>query len=92
MLCERQMQIGLDALDAVLTSTPAVLYGFFLLTRPDDDLAVYGGLAAVAASLLLKLTLIAIRRPMIVVRARDEAECDAKAKEDRTALVYWPEN
>ena len=92
MLRERRMQIGLDALDAVLTSTPGVLYGFYLLTRPADDRAVYGGLAAVVASLLLKLTLVASRRPAIWVRVKDEAEAAAKGKEDRTAYVWWPED
>ena len=92
MLRERKMQIGLDALDAVLRNTPAVLYGFFLLARPDNDLAVYGGLAAVAASLSLKLTLVAIQRPMIWVRTRDDAEANAKSKEDRADVVWCPEN
>ena len=82
------MQIGLDTLDAVLTSTPGVLYGFYLLTRPEDDHAVYGGLLAVVASLVLKLTLVASRRPTIWVNAKDGAEASAKGKEDPTAVIY----
>ena len=73
MLRERKRQIGVDALDAVLTSAPTVFYGFYLLTKPDDDFGVYAGLIAVAASLAVKLILVAIRRPTIWVRANDEA-------------------
>ncbi|MDE0175521.1 MAG: hypothetical protein OYH76_18250 [Defluviicoccus sp.] len=86
MVRERKLQMGLDALDAVLTSTPGILYGFFLLTKPDDDLAVYGGLVAVTASLLLKLALVALRRPMIFAKAKDETQ--AMEIKDRGAVVY----
>ena len=92
MLRERKRQIGVDALDAVLTSAPAVFYGFYLLTKPDDDFAVYAGLIAVAASLAVKLILVAIRRPTIWVRAKDDAEAKTMGKTDRTALVYTVED
>lgn len=88
MLQERKRQIGVDALDAVLTSAPAVFYGFYLLTKSNDDFAVYAGLIAVATSLVVKLILVAIRRPTIWVQAMDEAEAKSMGKADRAALVY----
>ena len=89
---ERMRQIGVDALDAVLTSAPAVFYGFYLLTKPDDDTTVYAGLIAVTTSLAVKSIPIVIRSPILWVYAEDEAEAKSmdnnKAKKE---FVYWPE-
>ena len=78
----------MDGLDAVLTSAPAVFYGFYLLTKPEDDFAVYAGLIAATASLVVKLILVAIRRPAIFAKKEDEAEAMLMSKADRTAFVY----
>ena len=92
MLRERKKQIGWDALECLLTRGPAVLYGFFLLRKPAEELVVYGGLAAAAAALILKMWLVAVRRPTIYVEAKDEAQALEMGKEgDRAALVYWGE-
>ena len=93
MFRERKVQIGADILDAVLTSTPAVLYGSYLLApEPAPPAVLYGGLAATVLSLAVKLSLIAVRRPSIMVRVDNESEAKAMTNRDRGAILWWPES
>ena len=87
MLRERKKQIGWDALECVLTRGPAVLYGFFLLGKPDAEIAVYAGLAAAAAALILKMTLVLTRRPIIHVLTDNEAEVPSMGAQDPKAMI-----